>query len=251
MEQRSTFKAAAAAVFVAIVLLRGCVLPEVEPSGKREGTGSLPVDMGSVETQHDAHDAAPAEQPSAMDAGRETPEREADAAQAHDASVSAVDAAQPAQDAAPAAAEPPAADSGTRQSEPAACTCTTKDECCDGCRPLNEGKACKPDGFGCTLEICRAGVCVHEDRKDACWADGLCHDDGEPHFTNPCLVCDASRNIKGWSPRPMGSQCSDRVCNGNDFCGGGGNAGICISTRGACDEQTEVCDHGTALCKPK
>jgi hypothetical protein len=122
-----------------------------------------------------------------------------------------------------------AADSGTRAPDFPACQCKETNECCDGCQPLNEGGACKPDGYGCTLEVCRMGACVHEERKDRCFADGLCHQAGDPHLTNKCLVCDPSRNHRGWTPRDFGTACGNgNYCDREDHCDGSPQAGVCL-----------------------
>lgn len=239
-----------AAAAVLTLLIGACVLPEVETGSL--GTGMVngePQVAARPETSPPTETATPSA-PSPMDAAWPMNNQETNVGQSSEASASSgdaslgVDAAQGAQDSGTAISQtPPAADSGTDTRDPAACSCQVKNECCDGCRPSNEGGSCKDDGNGCTIELCRAGACVREDRTDACYADGLCHKAGDEHFTNRCMVCNPSRNHKGWSPREFGFPCSDNnPCNGDDFCGAASQAGVCVHTGDPCAGSGGTCD---------
>lgn len=228
----------ATAVVVALFSY-GCLLPDVTDTATDD---SVAADTESASVSAQSEPAA-TEQPAASEPARTMQDERADAGQAVAAMTSAGDASASETSRSPQDAGSAEVDSSPGDDTTAACSCTTKDECCDGCRPLNEGGACPSDGYGCTVEVCRAGACVHEDRTDACWADGLCHKAGEPHFTNKCLFCDPAQNHKGWSPRPFGFACSDNNhCNGDDFCGRDAQAGVCVHP-GECDPSYgSLCD---------
>jgi|GEM_PF-5636415 len=241
---RAPFAAIAA---VAVAMATACLLPEVESSG---GESTQPADsLGTSASTAPAEALPPADVATPSDEGPSVSVQARDASQTQaangssgDASVGETAPVDMQQDAGSTSGGMVAADSGTRAPVSADCRCKETNECCDGCQPLNEGGACKPDGYGCTLEVCRMGACVHEDRKDRCFADGLCHQAGDPHLTNKCLVCDPSRNYRGWTPRDFGTACGSGVCRREDYCGGAPQAGVCVSVD-TCAGTGLTCDY--------
>ncbi len=49
---------------------------------------------------------------------------------------------------------------GVSRDVPDVCTCTTTDDCCDGCLPIAELAACGPEGACLVRGACQAGTCV-------------------------------------------------------------------------------------------
>lgn len=120
-------------------------------------------------------------------------------------------------------AEPDATDEPNAGDD--ACTCSTVDECCDGCEPINQGAACD-DGLTCTLGT-------------TCQSDGTCG----AATGSPCDalldsdVCQAATcdEVDGCSIRSVGQgfECDDgdpRTLD--DRC----DSGQCVGTPCECEE---------------
>jgi hypothetical protein len=104
------------------------------------------------------------------------------------------------------------------------CTCTDKNECCNGCYPINEGGSCDADSLDCTDDLCRAGACAHEFKSGFCLIEGVCYSDDRDKPNNQCQYCHVSEDTGKWSNRTSKTSCNDGVyCNGADKCDGSGN----------------------------
>lgn len=57
---------------------------------------------------------------------------------------------------------------------PDACTCSTNDECCDGCHPINEDGACGDFANCLTKGVCTSGECVGGGDALACDSPATC-----------------------------------------------------------------------------
>lgn len=125
------------------------------------------------------------------------------------------DAPAPPADAADAAEDAP--DSG-------GCTCSAVDDCCDGCRPANEGGAC---GDPCrTPGVCAAGLCTGGGAAIECPPPGPCQDGAG--------VCDPAAGGCVYAAQPTGTPCEALAgVDGSGLCQGGACFGF-----GACDHRT-------------
>lgn len=98
------------------------------------------------------------------------------------------------------------------------CSCSTQDDCCDGCQPKNENGSCGA-GAGCMQPVCRAGTCDREIPGGFCLVAGVCYRAGQGVGTNACSYCDVSRSTSSLSHAAAGTACDDRsFCNGADSC---------------------------------
>ncbi len=84
------------------------------------------------------------------------------------------------------------------------------------------------DGLECTEDILNTAnsTCTYKIKDGTCLIDRQCHNDGDVHPTNPCLVCNAESTKNAWSYLPEGTACDDGNPNTtNDQCNG---RGVCI-----------------------
>jgi len=103
------------------------------------------------------------------------------------------------------------------------CTCDTQDDCCNGCKPINEGGNCDDGDMCTTVDVCQAGACTGTEPID-CSSDvdqcasgsGTCNpesgrcefDSAEPNGT-PCEAIDGQAGS---------GMCFDGQCSGFGVC---------------------------------
>lgn len=98
---------------------------------------------------------------------------------------------------------------GTGGGDTGAPVCTFGDD-----KPCDDGNTCTEDR--CTLE----GQCEHTAAEDVCNVDGTCYAAGTSPDLNPCLVCDPTRDAKGWSDKVCddGNPCTTDLCDASEGC---------------------------------
>ena len=113
--------------------------------------------------------------------------------------------------------EPEVIEEETEAEAEIVCTCSTLDDCCDGCNPVNQGGSCNDGDPDTGRERCDAGICVGV----PCTCDG------------PTTCCDGCFAINN------GGDCDDGNANtGADVCDDGTCQGIACE----CSFQNACCD---------
>lgn len=67
--------------------------------------------------------------------------------------------------------------------------------------------SCASDNLSCTNDVCRSGICSHEQVADTCQIDGACYADGQVNPDDGCQLCDPSKTVSAWSTR----SCADSL----------------------------------------
>jgi len=136
--------------------------------------------------------------------------------------------------------------------------CTKSDACSTGTCG-GTAYSCD-DGKVCTNDVCNGtGGCSYTLASGYCKIDGACFKSGDVDPSNPCQVCDASKNPSGWTAGNAGAVChaSTGVCDVAETCSGtstvcpsDGFAAAtqeCRASAGACDK-AEMCTGASATC---
>jgi len=102
---------------------------------------------------------------------------------------------------------------------------------CQSCQPAAstsswtsaaDNAPCAPDAVPCTLDICKAGSCVHPLAPAKCLIDGQCLDDGDLNPQNSCEACASASSTSQWTTLADQSPCaSDGLTCTTDLCKGG------------------------------
>jgi len=125
-------------------------------------------------------------------------------------------------------------------------TCNGIDDDCDGSVDENTDADCM-DSLTCTDDRCEGGACRHPVRAGFCLIEGRCVSHGDANPTNPCLWCDTSRNVTGWSPRPVGFACDadGNGCTVGDSCR---EDGVCVAgAPKVCPSPNPPCKQGVCI----
>ncbi len=140
---------------------------------------------------------------------------------------------------------------GSRCDDGISCTtdvCVEATRSCSSTPPADQciiGRSCvargaSPPGFTCLVCDPTRDPRGWSTAGDVCAIGGVCVAPGTRHSGYPCLVCDPARDDTDWSPLAPGDACSDAVCAGGRLV----TAGTCSMT-GACTVGTPVrCEAG-------
>ena len=94
--------------------------------------------------------------------------------------------------------------------------------------PRPDGTGCSSDIYGCTLDVCESGSCVHPVASGRCLISGACYTDGDDNPANSCEECRSSTSPTSWTYKSSGAACDDgEYCTTGDACDG---AGRCTGT---------------------
>ena len=80
------------------------------------------------------------------------------------------------------------------------CTCDTQDDCCNGCKPINEEGTCDDSDLCTTVDVCRAGICTGTEPVD-------CSAGAEGCATGTGTCNSATGRCEFDSALPNGSEC--------------------------------------------
>lgn len=108
---------------------------------------------------------------------------------------------------------------------------------CEVSYPL-AGLACESDNKSCTDDLCDGqGSCMHTQRSDSCYINGLCYAAHAVNPANSCQWCDPSTN--SWVNKSASQSCDDGDdCTYGDHCDGQGH---CAGTYLSCADDAGTC----------
>jgi hypothetical protein len=127
--------------------------------------------------------------------------------------------------------------------------CTEGDVCVAGLC-LGTPRNCL-SAAGCVTATCNETTDMCDSAIAGCFIDNACYVALQANPQNPCQVCDPTNSRTTWSPRPLGTLCSDgQFCTENDSCNG---SGLCATTARSCDDglgcTVDVCNENAKSCQ--